>query len=88
MSKNYEESQYFKRLTCIQNKVLHYSNSIINLIKNRGNLEKYLLATSNYGEELQEDVNAIVGHNEQFNNVIVRHALDEKMWRLCKILIS
>ena len=41
-------------------------------------MKKYLLATSDYGNKLQEDLNAIVGHNETFNNAIVRHALDLK----------
>ena len=78
MPKNYEESQYIKRLLYIQNKDLHYSNSIIDLIKNREHLKKYLLATSSYGKELQEDLNVIVGHNKQSNNAIVRHALYKK----------
>lgn len=34
--------------------------------------------TSEFGNELQEDLNAIVGYNEQFNDPIVRHALVEK----------
>ena len=50
---------------------------MINLLKNRDDL-KLLLATSNYGDEIQQDLNAIVGHNEKFNNAIVRHALDLK----------
>ena len=48
-----------------------------------------MLATSDYGQELQEDLNAIVGCNEKFNNAIVgcnekfnnaivRHAMDTK----------
>ena len=37
-----------------------------------------LLATSDYGDELQKDLNAIVGYDEKFNNAIVRHALDLK----------
>ena len=41
-------------------------------------LNKYLLATSDYGNELQQDLNVIVGHNEKFNNAIVKHALDSK----------
>ena len=40
--------------------------------------KKWLLATSDYGDELPEDLNAIVGYNENFNNAIVRHALDLK----------
>ena len=50
---------------------------MINPIRNRDDL-KLLLATSNYGDEIQQDLNAIVGHNEKFNNAIVRHALDLK----------
>ena len=37
-----------------------------------------MLATSDYGHELQQDLNAIVGCDEKFNNAIVRHALDTK----------
>ena len=33
---------------------------------------------SEYGNEIQEDYNAIVGYDEKFNNAIVRHALDLK----------
>lgn len=39
-------------------------------------MKKYLLAKSDYGNELQEDLNAIVRHNEKLKNAIVRHALD------------
>ena len=48
----------------------------MNALKNR-DLKKWLLATSDYGQEIQ-DLNAIVGHDEKFNNAIVRHALDLK----------
>ena len=41
-------------------------------------MKKWLLATSEYGNEIQEDLNAIVGYDEKFNNAIVRHALDLK----------
>ena len=41
-------------------------------------LKKWLLATSDYGDEIQEDLNAIIGYDEKFNNAIVRHALDLK----------
>ena len=51
---------------------------MINLIKNRENLKKWLLATSDYGNEIQEDLNAVVGHDENFTNEIVRHSLDLK----------
>ena len=47
-------------------------------MRNREDFKKWLLATSDYGNELQEDLNAIVGYNEKFNNALVRHALDLK----------
>ena len=37
-----------------------------------------MLATSDYGNELQEELNQIVGYDEKFINAIVRHALDQK----------
>ena len=37
-----------------------------------------MLATSDYGHEIQENLNAVVGYDEKFNNSIVRHALDLK----------
>ena len=60
----------------IWNKGLQFDNSIINVIQNRSNLKKWLLATSDYGRDLQEDLNAVVGYDEKFNNAIARHALD------------
>ena len=41
-------------------------------------MKRWILATSDYDRELQEDLNAIVGYDEKFNNAIVRHALDRK----------
>ena len=41
-------------------------------------MKKWLLATSKYGNEIQEDLNVIVGYDEKFNNAIVMHALDLK----------
>ena len=76
LPKKYEESQYIKGLPYIWNKGLQFDNSIINVIQNRSNLKKWLLATSDYGRDLQEDLNAVVGYDEKFNNAIVRHALD------------
>ena len=75
---NYEENQYIKRLPYITNKGPAVENQILNVLKNREDLKKWLLATSEYGEEIREDLNAIVGYDEKFNNAIVRHALDLK----------
>ena len=78
LPKKYEDSQYIKRLLYIRDKVPQFDNSIINVIQNHNDLKKWLLATINYGRELQEDLNTVVGYDEKFNNAIVRHALDRK----------
>ena len=78
LPKNYETSQYVKRLPYITNKGPDFDNKVIDLINKREDLKKWLLATSEYGNEIQGDLNAIVGYDEKFNNAIVRHALDLK----------
>ena len=50
----------------------------MNLLRNREDLKKWLLATSDYRNEIQENLNTIGGYNEKFNNAIVRHSLDLK----------
>ena len=75
---NYEESFYFEKAPYLTNQNPAVENNLINLIRNRDDLKKWLLATSNYGNKIQQDINAIVGHDEKFNNVIVIHALDLK----------
>ena len=62
LPKNYEESQYIKRLPYIRP---DFNNSVIDIIRNRDDLKNCLLATSDYGQELQEDLNAIVGYDEK-----------------------
>ena len=62
---NYENSQYIKRLSpYITNKVPDVENKVLNALKNREDFKKWLLATSDYGQEIQEDLNAIVGYDE------------------------
>ena len=79
LPRNYENSQYIKRLPCITNKGPDVENKVLNALKNREDIKKWFLATSDYGQEMQEDLNAIVGYDEKFNNAIVRHALDLKI---------
>ena len=73
-----EESQYYKDVPHITNESPAVKNNLLNLLRNREDLKKWLLATSDYGNEIQEDLNAIVGYDEKFNNAIVRHSLDLK----------
>ena len=49
---NYEESFYFKKAPYLTNKNPAVENNLINLIKNRDDLERWLLATSDYGREI------------------------------------
>ena len=75
---NYEEFFYLKEVPYLANQNPAIENNLLNLIRNRDDLKKWLLATSKYGDETQQDLNAIVGHDENYNNVILRHALDLK----------
>ena len=75
---NYEEPFYLKEVPHLTNQNPVKENDLLNLIRNRDDLKKWLLATSKYGDEIQQDLNAVVGHDEKFNNAIVRHALDLK----------
>ena len=75
---NYEESFYLKQAPYLTNQNPVVENNLINLIRNRDDLKKWLLATSKCGDEIQEDLNAIVGYDEKFTNAIVRHSLDLK----------
>ena len=75
---DYEESQYYKEVPHITNESPAVKNNLLNLLRNREDLKKWLLATSDYGNEIQEDLNAIVGCDEKLNNAIVRHSLDLK----------
>ena len=81
---NYEEPQYYKGVPFITNEISAVKNNLLNCLRNREDLKKWLLATSDYGNEIQDDLNAIVGYDEKFDNAIVRHSLylkDEAIFR-------
>ena len=75
---DYEELQYLKEVPYLNNKNPVVENNLLNLLRNRDDFKKWLLATGEYGNEVQEDLNAIVRYDEKFNNAIVRHSLDLK----------
>ena len=62
--RDYEESQYYKEVSYLTSENPAVENKFLNLLRNREDLEKWLLATSDYGNEIQEDLNAIVGYDE------------------------
>ena len=78
LPKNFEESFYLDKALYLTNQDPAVENKLINLIKNRDDLKRWLLTTSDYGAELEQNLNAVVGQGEKFNNAIVRHALDLK----------
>ena len=78
LSNNYEESFYFDKVLYLTTKTPPVENNLISLIKNRDDLKRWLLAASDYGNKIQENLNAVVGHDEKFINSIVRYALDLK----------
>ena len=88
---DFEESQYYGEVPFITNESPTVKNKLLNLLRNREDLKKWLLATSDYGNEIQEDLSAIVGYDEKFSNAIVRHSLyfkDEAIFRnpnLCNV---
>ena len=78
LPKNYGVSQYFNKLPYLPNTGdTVFQNSIIDTLNSRADLQKYLLATSNYGQNIQENINAVVT-DVKFNDALVRHVLDEK----------
>ena len=78
LPKNYGASQYFKKLPYLYNtNDPDFQNSIADTSNNRADLRKYLLATSSYGRNIQENINSVVTDGK-LNNALVRHVLDEK----------
>ena len=77
LPKNYAACQYIKRLPYIEHEDTNFQNKIIDLFNNCTDLQKYLLATSGYGDFVQEKINTIVDDG-RYNHATVCKALDEK----------
>ena len=61
LPKNYSASQYFKKLSYLYNtNDPDFQNSIVDTLNNRADLRKYLLATTSYGRNIQENINSVV----------------------------
>ena len=78
LPKNYRASQYIRRLPYIRNEDPNFINSIIHIANNRSDFRKFLLATSDYGKNIQENINAVLATGK-FNQVVVHRALDQKL---------
>ena len=66
LPRNYENFQYIKRLPYITNKGPDLENQVFHVLNNRDDLKKWLLATSDYGDEIH--LNAIVDYDEKQRN--------------------
>ena len=75
--KNCRTSQYIRRLPYLRNEDPNFKNSIIDIVNNRSDLTKFLLATSDYGKNIHENINAVVADGE-VNQAVVHRALDQK----------
>ena len=77
--KNIEASQYLDKIGYLSNKEdPAVKNSVLDAVKNRVDLQKWILATSDFGQELQRDINTITSAKEKFNNAVIRRTLDLK----------
>ena len=61
----------------IRNEGPDLQNSLADAVNNRSDLRKFLLATSDYGRDIQENINTIVADGK-FNQAVVRRALDQE----------
>ena len=78
LPKNYGASQHIKRLPYISREYPSFQNSIIDIVNNRSDLTKFLLATSDYGRNIQENINCVVAGGK-LNQVVVCRILDQKI---------
>ena len=77
LPKNYGASQYLRRLPYIRNQDPNFKNSIIDIVNNRSDLRKFLLAIKDYAKNIHKNINAVVADGK-FNQAVVRRVLDQK----------
>ena len=76
LSKNYATAEYYKRLPHIDDiENPKKQNEAINLIENRADFRKFLLATSDFGQNVQDNIDSLVTNGE-YNNAGLRRTLD------------
>ena len=76
LSKNYATAEYYKRLPHIDDiNDQKKQNEAINLIENRADFRKFLLATSDFGQSVQDNIDSLVTNGE-YNNAGLRRTLD------------
>ena len=61
LPKTYKAGEYFKKLLHLNNvNDPAFQNSVVAVVNNRGNLPKFLLATSDISRNIQKNVNVFV----------------------------
>ena len=90
LPKNYGASQYIKRLPYISREDPSFQNSIIDVVNDRSDLRKFLLATSDYGRNIQENINSVVagGKTKTDKSDLLRNFDKLKKPVFCDILPS
>ena len=64
-------------MSYIRNEDSSFQNSVIDIVNNRFNFKKCLLASKDYGRNIQENINPVVADGK-FNQAVVRRTLDQK----------
>ena len=77
LPKNYGAIQYIRRLPYVRNEDPNFKNSINDIVNNRSDLRKFLLAASDYGKNIEENIKAVVA-DRKFNWAVVRRTQDRK----------
>ena len=74
--KNYKAGEYFKKLPYLNDiNDLAFQDSVVDVVNNRDNFHHFLLATSDIGRTIQENLNAVVTDG-RLTDAVVRHTRD------------
>ena len=60
LPKQYGSSQFIKSQPYIRDEDANFQNSIIDIVNSRSDLRKYLLAMSDYGRNIHENINTVL----------------------------
>ena len=77
LPKIYGASQHIRRLPYIRNEDPNFKDLINDIVNNRSDLRKFLLATSDYGKNIQENINTVAADGK-LNQAAARKAIDKK----------
>ena len=73
LPKSYGASQYIRRLPYIRNEDPNFKNSVIDIVNNRSDLRKFLLATSDYRKNIQEILTQLLQMENSIRLLYIEH---------------